>query len=190
MANNMTLTEIQAGAAIRADEIAGVKNQGVKIILGIEDADDGYVSDTTPMPVDDAGGSLTVDGNSIGIRHSTDIIMNAATALTPKFAVINLAATGTIVGAVTTPTNKKIRVLSLHMTIDVLTGDETYTFKSGAAGTPITGDLGEASAAASVIFINYPFSPVGHFETVSGSLLELALGVAGEAQGSLCYVEV
>lgn len=169
MADNIEV----AGKTIATDEISSVHYQRAKLIHGADGTNDGDVALTNPMPVNAA--------------LNTGVIQSGSSQLTPKFAVIALTATGTLVAAVT---GKKIRVLSLLMTIDVLTGDETYTFKSGAGGTALTGALGEASAAAALMVINYPFSPVGHFETVSGSLLELSLAQTAEARGSLVYVEV
>ncbi|KKN54705.1 hypothetical protein LCGC14_0589740 [marine sediment metagenome] len=169
MADNIEV----AGKTIATDEISSVHYQRAKLIHGADGTNAGDVALTNPLPVD--------------AMLNTGVIQSSGSQLTPKFAVINLAATGTLVAAVT---GKRIRVLSLLMTIDVLTGDETYTFKSGGGGTALTGDLGEASAAAAVLVVQYNFSPLGHFQTASGSLLELSLGVAAEAQGSLCYVEV
>ena len=114
-------------------------------------------------------------------------MMVAGLGVEPKFAKISITATGTIVAAVS---SKIIRVLSCLMTIDILTGDEKYTFKSGAGGTALTGDLGDASGADTVRVINYPFSPIGHFQTTSGVLLELSLAVTASAQGSIVYIEV
>jgi hypothetical protein len=45
-----------------ADDIAGVKYPRVKIIVGADGTNDGDVASGNPMPVSDAGGSLTVDG--------------------------------------------------------------------------------------------------------------------------------
>ena len=90
-------------------------------------------------------------------------------------------------------TAKKIRVLSLFMAVEQETGDENYTFKSGAAGTALTGTIGDATSSGgdNSLPVEYSFSPVGHFETASGSLLELSLsGTTPIAQGSLVYVEV
>lgn len=173
MADNVTI----AGASWAADEVtrAGetVYAQCVKQAFG---ADGSYneVSANTPLPVN--------------AMLSTATLQNGTTQLTPKFAVINLTATGTLVAAVT---DKKIRVISLVMSIEMNDGDETYTFKSGAAGTALTGALGDQSAAGVTFVFAYPFSPVGHFETAAGALLELSLaGTTPNAQGSLVYVEV
>lgn len=194
MADGMTLAKIQAGGVLDSDEILGIDIPGQKIVLGDNSTNDGYVSTANPLPVGDAGGSLTVDGtviatgDSIGVRDSTDVIMNGSTELTPKFAVISLTATGTLVDGVT---NKKIRVLALAMTLDIVTGDETYTFNSAAGGTPKTGVLGDTSGASVTIPFVLGYNPLGWFETDAAALLELEIaGTTPNAQGMLTYVEV
>jgi hypothetical protein len=167
-----------AGSTIATDEVTigstSVHAQRVKLGFGDDGTYIGDVSRSVPLPVDAA------------LR--SDVIQNSGSQLTPKFAVINKIVTGTVVAAVA---GKKIRVLSLFMTIDVLTGDEEYTFKSGAAGSALTGTIGAAGGAGTMIPISYGFSPVGHFETVAGELLELKVaGTTPFAEGSLVYVEV
>jgi len=61
MADNTTLNSGSGGDVIATDDIAGVKHQRVKIQYGV-DGSATDVSDTNPLPIDDAGGSLTVDG--------------------------------------------------------------------------------------------------------------------------------
>ena len=174
MADNLSISTAGGTITLGTDEISSVHYQRNKLIFGVDGVNDGDVAQTLPLPVSSA------------LR--TDVIQNAGTQLTPKFAVINLEATGTLVAAVA---SKKIRVLSLLMVVDVLTGDETYTFNSGASGTPLTGDIGDASGAAALIPVEYNYSPIGHFETTAGALLELAIAGTGPfATGSLVYVEV
>lgn len=60
MADNTTLNTGTGGDVIATDDIAGVKHQRVKIQYGV-DGSATDVSDTNPLPIDDAGGSLTVD---------------------------------------------------------------------------------------------------------------------------------
>ena len=174
MADNVSL----AGKTFATDQVTrGGSVVDVEIIkLGFGDNGSyvGDVSRTVPLPVD--------------AFLNTGFLQNGSSQLVPKFAVINLTATGTIVPLVS---GKKIRVLSLLMTIDLLTGDETYTFKSGAGGTAKTGALGDASGVGNVVTVEYSPSPWGHFETASGSLLELSIaGTTPFADGSLVYVEV
>lgn len=65
MVDNTVLNSGTGGDTIATDDIGGVKHQRVKVQIGA----DGAASDVhggNPMPVSDAGGSLTVDGN-VGI---------------------------------------------------------------------------------------------------------------------------
>jgi hypothetical protein len=61
MADNTVLNSGTGGDTIATDDIAGVKHQRVKIQYGT-DGSATDVSDSNPLPIDDAGGSLTVDG--------------------------------------------------------------------------------------------------------------------------------
>lgn len=71
MADNTTLNAGSGGDTIASDDIAGVKHQRVKIEYGT-DGSATDVSDTNPLPVDDAGGSLTVDGTVTANLSATD----------------------------------------------------------------------------------------------------------------------
>jgi hypothetical protein len=62
VADDIELDAGSGGAIVSADDIAGVMVQRVKVQYGT-DGSATDVSDTNPMPVDDAGGSLTVDGS-------------------------------------------------------------------------------------------------------------------------------
>lgn len=120
--------------------------------------------------------------DTITAKLATDTIQNGTTALTPKFAVIDAAASGdnTILAAVT---SKKIRVLSLFL---VAAGAVNVRFESGASGTALTGQMNLAANGGFVL----PFNPVGWFETAAGVLLNLELSGAVSVDGSFCYVEV
>ena len=75
MADNTTLNTGTGGDVIATDDIAGIKYQRVKVVLGADGANDGDVHDGNPMPitgtvsvsgtvaVTDNSGSLTVDGS-------------------------------------------------------------------------------------------------------------------------------
>lgn len=99
-----------------------------------------------------------------------------------KYAVINAATSGdnTLVAAVA---SKKIRVLSLFLLADAAVD---LKFQTGAGGTDLTGLIGLDATAGFVL--NY--SPVGHFETASGALLNLNLSAAVQISGALVYKEV
>lgn len=61
MADNITLNSGTGGADLATDDIGGVQHQRVKLQYGT-DGSATDVSDSNPLPIDDAGGSLTVDG--------------------------------------------------------------------------------------------------------------------------------
>src|SRR5687768_9803 len=84
-----------------------------------------------------------------------------------KRAVIDHATSGdnTLVAAVT---GKRIRVLDIVL---ISAGTMTVRFESGASGTALTGQM---SVAAGTGFAP-GFSPVGHFETAAGALLNMEL---------------
>lgn len=173
MADNISV----ASKAIATDEISSVHYQRAKLIHGADGTNDGDVARTNPLPVDAV--------------LNTGVIQSNGSQLPPKFAKWTLTATGTLVAAVS---GKKIRVLNLAMTCENVDEDEEYTFKSGAAGTALTGAFGAATAAGagSQFVLVLPFSPVGWFETASGALLELSVsaGTTPHTDGCLTYVEV
>ena len=63
MADNVAVTA-GAGTSIATDDVGGVHYQVVKLASGAADAAT-MVSDAAPLPVDDAGGSLTVDNATL-----------------------------------------------------------------------------------------------------------------------------
>jgi len=151
------------------------------------------------ISIDDGGGSITVDGSvtvsatdldirnlaatqdTITAKLATDAIQNGTTALTPKFAKIDVASSGdnTIVSAVT---GKKIRVLQYSL----VCGAETTVQWKSSGGTTLSGDMQFAANGG----ISCPFSPVGLFETASGEGLVLNLSAANAVSGHLCYIEI
>src|SRR6185503_19673745 len=62
MADNVTLDAGAGGDTIAADDVAGVKYQVVKLAVGADGAA-ALVANANPIPVSDAGGSVTVDGS-------------------------------------------------------------------------------------------------------------------------------
>jgi len=71
MADNTVLNSGSGGDTIASDDIAGIKHQRVKIQYG-DDGSATDVSDTNPLPIDDAGGSITVDGTVTANLSATD----------------------------------------------------------------------------------------------------------------------
>jgi len=117
--------------------------------------------------------------DNVGAALQTDVIMNDTTALTPKFAVINLSASGDIVALVA---SKKIRVLALTV---IAAGTVNVTFRSGGS----TAKTGVMPLIANTGFV-LPFNPVGWFETVSGEKLDALLSASIDVDGFLTYIEV
>ena len=71
MADNVTLDPGSGGATLATDDIAGTQHQRVKIQYGT-DGSATDVSDTNPLPIDDAGGSITIDGTVTANLSATD----------------------------------------------------------------------------------------------------------------------
>lgn len=117
--------------------------------------------------------------SSLNVAQDTAAIANGAAMLTPKFAKIDLAATGNILALVA---GKKIRVLSLFLTV---AGDTTVQFRSSTTSA-LTGAMTFKAGGG----MAPPFSPVGLMETVAGEALNLLLGTAVQVSGGFTYVEV
>lgn len=197
------------GSTFAADEVAGVLHQRVKIQYGTDGAATD-VCDATPLPVDDAGGTLTVDdgGGSltidgtvtaqvarttshVGATLNTDSLMNTTTALTPKWAVVNaaLAAANDLVAAVG---GKKIRVIALALfgsgTANTLyLHDDTPTNLIAEVGAAIPLDKSGAAGAPHIIL---PLNHLGWCETAAGKTLQMTLSAAQAVCGVVQYVEV
>lgn len=62
MADDVISNPGAGGATFAADEIGGVFYPRSKIVIGADGVNGGDVSSANPLPVNDAGGSLTVDG--------------------------------------------------------------------------------------------------------------------------------
>lgn len=66
MTDNVTLNTGTGGATLATDDISGVQHQRVKIQYG-DDGSATDVSDTNPLPIDDAGGSITIDNAALSV---------------------------------------------------------------------------------------------------------------------------
>jgi len=146
MADNTTIGAGTGGDTIASDDVGGVKHQRVKISIGA----DGVAADcstSNPLPISDAGGSITVDGtvtaNATLAAETTKVIG------TVNIAAAQTIATVTTVGAVTAITNalpagtNAIGKLAANTGVDI--GDVDVT--SVIPGTGAT-SLGKAEDAA------------------------------------------
>ncbi len=61
MADNIELNAGSGGATLATDDLAGVHYQVIKLAIGADGVAD-FVSNSAPLPISDAGGSITVDG--------------------------------------------------------------------------------------------------------------------------------
>lgn len=109
-------------------------------------------------------------------------VYNGTTALTPKYAFANIAASQTDSQIVALVAAKKIRVLALYCV-------------AGATATSIT--LQSNATAKSALLANganggevLPFNPAGWFETVAGEALKATTGAGSTTGIGVVYVEV
>jgi hypothetical protein len=119
-------------------------------------------------------------GASLAGAPRTDALVDNIAALKPKFAKIDLAASGdsTIVAAIA---GYKIRVLSYVFGVG---NTQQVKWKSGST------DLSGAMPFAQYGGITVPVSQFGQFETASGEALVLNAGNSNQVSGHLTYVEV
>ena len=96
-----------------------------------------------------------------------------------RVAISGASTNNTIVAAVT---GKKIRVVCFSV---VVTTAVTVKFQSSTS-TDLTGAMPFAANGG----ISPPFNPTGHFETVAGELLNMALGSGVQTSGWLDYQEI
>lgn len=116
------------------------------------------------------------------VTLNVSALYDGTTALTPKFAVIDVASSGdnTLVAGVS---SKKIRVLSVAL---VSAGTVTARFESGASGTALTGQMSLVASSGFAL----PWNPTGWFQTAAAALLNLELSGNVSVDGCLSYVEV
>lgn len=109
MADNTTLNAGTGGDVIASDDVSGVKYQVVKLAVGADGAAS-LVANANPIPISDAGGSLTVDGTVAATQSGTWNIGSITTlptlaAVTTVSTVTNVATIGTSVTPGTGATN-------------------------------------------------------------------------------------
>lgn len=169
MADGIVANTGSGGDTIAADDVGGAKYQRNKLNAGNNNSVDADASRSNPFP-------MAAYANTSGVHDGT------VTLLTPKFAVIDdaLSPDNTIVAAVA---SRKLRVLAWKI---VATGTVIARWESDTGGTALTGQM--PLAAQTVVGGEY--CPLGHFETVSGELLNLELSTTVSVDGWLVYVEV
>lgn len=116
----------------------------------------------------------------------TSSIYAGTTALTPKFAKANVAASSTDSSIIAAVTSKKLRVVSLVMVCGATATNITFNTKPGGAGTAISMLFANAANGGAVLGYN----PVGWFETSSGEGLTATTGAGSTTGVQITYIEV
>jgi hypothetical protein len=152
------------------------------------DIGDVDVTSLPPLPAGSNGiGKLTanagIDIGNVTSLLATDSLRNGTTAVTPAFAVINVASTGSaqeiVAGA---GTDNKIRVLALNIVVGAAVNVYVASATSAITGAWEFNGKGDG--------IVLPFSPVGWFETAATEALNLFLSAGVSVDGSVTYVVV
>jgi hypothetical protein len=155
MADNVTLNTGSGGATLSTDDIAGVQVQRVKVQYGVDGAATD-VSDTNPMPVDDAGGSLTIDNAALSVTgggvEASALRVTIASDSTGVLSVDDNGASLTVDNAALSVTGAGVEASALRVTIatdstGVLSVDDNGgSLTVDNAALSVTGGGVEASA--------------------------------------------
>ena len=128
-----------------------------------------------------AAATVRVDANAgMSVAQSSDTLNSSGVPVTPQFATVSLATSGTIVAAVA---GKRVRVLAYLI---VCTSANAVTWQTSTGNVPLSGSMSFGASGG----VSAPFSQVGHFQTIAGDGLVLALGSAAQVSGHLTYVMV
>ncbi len=180
MSDNFAISTASGERTIASDQISEVDYVRNKLVYGPDGTNTGDVQLA----------SATAGGLPVQANQCSDYIMVGGVGIAIEFGTIALTATGTV----ETPTSgKRIRILSLYCEFGTTTGDEIYTFKSGAAGTVISAAFGTRYTAAGTFGFNvvWPFNPGGWMQTATSALLELSIaGTTKFADGNYSFIQV
>lgn len=138
--------------------------------------------DVLSAPAIAAGTALI---GKISASGEVSTIYDGSTALTPKFAFVNVAASQTDSAIVAAIASKKIRVIGIIInTVTIATPSSvTFTSKPGGAGAAISPAIVPNSSFAA-------YSPVGFFQTVAGEGLSVTTSAGSTSGIQVVYVEV
>lgn len=140
MADNVTLNSGSGGATLSTDDIAGVQVQRVKVQYGV-DGSATDVSDSNPMPVDDAGGSLTIDNATLSVTgggvEASALRVTLASDSTGVLSVDDNGASITVDNAALSVTGGGVEASALRVTI---ASDSTGVLSIDDGGGSITVD--------------------------------------------------
>lgn len=170
MADNVTLNAMSGGDVAAADDIGGVKYQRVKISVGV-DGSATDVSTSAPMPISDAGGSVTVDG---------------AVSITGTVPVDGSGVTQPVSGPLTDAQLRAVAVpISGTVTANVGTGTQPVSGTVAISGTvPVSGPLTDTQLRATAVPVSGTVTANAGTGTmaVSAASLPLPTGAATSAK--------
>jgi hypothetical protein len=171
---------IATGAIASGAIASGAAVSGAFVAGAIADLAHGQAAMAASVPV-----AIANNQSTLAIAQDTANIADGATGtnLTPLFATIVASASGatTIVAAVG---GKKIRVLSWYLKANAAVN---FKWQSHVTPTDLTGLFYNGAQGDGV---GAAFSPVGHFQTISGEALDINLSGAVAVGGYLVYVTV
>lgn len=162
----------------------------IATLIGVSNADSltpvVIEADPTTKRLFVSASSLAATTDTVTAKLATDAIQNGTTALTPKFAFANVAASTTDSSIVAAVASKKIRVLSAIMQCGATATNITFNSKPAGAGTAISMLFANAANGGEVL----SFTPIGWFETTSGQGLTVTTGAGSTTGVQVVYVEV
>lgn len=129
--------------------------------------------------------NLAATQDDVVTYQATDAIYEGNSALTPKFAFANIAASQTDAALVAAVASKKIRVLALVMVTGGTATNVTFTSKPAGAGAAKSPLFANAANGGVVL----PFNPVGWFETVVDEGLSVTTAAGSTTGIQVVYVE-
>ena len=165
MADNVTLNAGSGGDTIAADDVSGVKYQVVKLAVGADGAAS-LVANANPIPVSDAGGSLTVDG-TVGVSGTVTVDASGATVPVSNAGLTELAAA--ING-------------SSQLDVNIAASAATLTVDDGGASLTVDGAVSLKDSLGADISIDNPL-PVDAF--YPGTLDSFGTLVTGEINNAV-----
>lgn len=74
MVDNTELNAGSGGNTVRTDEVGGVHHQGVKVVIGADGSDDGFVSESNPIPVKGQGIAWNAP-TSVSVGASSTVVL-------------------------------------------------------------------------------------------------------------------
>jgi hypothetical protein len=178
VADNVAITA-GAGTNIATDDVGGVQYQRTKLSWGV-DGSAVDASATNPLPV--TAPAAARNTHSIAVAQQSDALMNALTALTPKFFTQTVTAGSTDVSVIAAVAGKKLRIIALVVQCGATATDITFESSTTTRKHKIP-----AGANGGQVL---PPSSWGWFETAVGESLTVTSSAGSSAEVTGVYVEV